>query len=81
MAKAKTKKTPTVVPHKPAVMASGKPTAVSQLMAFKAELERAPSGMRKEAAQRQFAIADAAMKENNDRGLLKALDEAKKLLR
>jgi hypothetical protein len=44
-------------------------------------LDRAPSGMKKDAALRQYAIADAAMKDNNDRGLLKALEEAKKLLR
>ncbi|MDF1748055.1 MAG: hypothetical protein P1V34_04190 [Alphaproteobacteria bacterium] len=80
-AKAKVKKAPMTVPQKPLIVASGKPTAVAQMKAFKAELDRAPSGMRKEAAQRQYAIADAAMKENNDRGILKALEEAKKFLR
>ena len=59
-------------------MAKAKP---KQLKTFKAELDRAPSGMKKDAALRQYAIADAAMKDNNDRGLLKALEEAKKLLR
>jgi hypothetical protein len=85
MAKAKPKKTQTVVSNSPLTAAprvpSGKPTAVAQLKTFKAELDRAPSGMKKDAALRQYAIADAAMKDNNDRGLLKALEEAKKLLR
>ncbi len=60
---------------------SSQPTPAEQMKTVKAAWDKAPAGVKKDAAQRHYAAAEKALKAHDDKACLKSLGEAKQALK